>query len=461
MRADNDIGGSAGLRMKVGAMMALAVTMGAGSGCRSHVDLQRQYREMRPAMATGRWPVAAAQLETAKDTIYKEADRVMWWLNMGTVLHYAGDYKRSNELLVKAEEAMQELWTKSVSAEASKVLVSESLQSYPGEDFEKVLLYLYTSLNHLKLGKPGDALVEARRADEQLKKMLVQFDKEGEGGSIYRQDAFMLWLVGLLYEVEGSFNDAYLAYKAAYEGYSGEYAGKFGAGVSSFLGEDLLRTAALAGLKEDAARWQSQTGASGGSLEALKGGMAEVVLLHAAGEAPFKQQLDIDGTMPDGYVMRIAVPQFVASKHRTIAAEVSAGASRGRTELMQPVSAIALKNFEHRLPGIKARAIARAVVKYVATKGASAAANQVNGTVGALVGLLGNVASAASEAADLRAWTTLPAEIGVTRLWVPAGPQTLNISYLGPGFAPTGRREQVALDLKPGERRVLSVRTLE
>src|SRR5262249_20197257 len=162
-----------------------------------------QYREMRSNMINGDWKTAGSQLESSKEKVYGEVDRVMYWLNMGTVQHYANNFTVSQENLVKAESTMQELWTKSISAEASKVIVSESIQSYPGEDFEKVLIYLYTSLNNVKLNKIQDALVEARRADELLKKMQIHFEKEGEVGTIYKQDAFMLWLVGLFYEMQG------------------------------------------------------------------------------------------------------------------------------------------------------------------------------------------------------------------------------------------------------------------
>lgn len=442
-----------------GALVVVAlVALHGASGCRHHGDFKKQYQEMRPNMARGNWPVAAKQLEAARDKIYKEDDRVMFWLNMGTVLHYAGDFTGSQGYFVKAESAMQDLWTKSITGEASKFAVSETLSAYPGEDFEKVLLYLYTSLNNVRQGKTSDALVEARRADEFLKKMLVHYDKEGEVGTIYRQDAFVLWLVGLFYEVEGSWNDAYLAYRSAHEAYEKEYAGKFGAGVPSYLWEDLVRTAELAGLKEDAQRWRKK--GSGSSLQALANNMAEVILIHGSGEAPYKQELIVQSVLPDGYVLRVALPQFVEVKYRIAGAELRGGGQMARTELAEPVARIALKNFEHRLPAIQARAIARATVKYAATKGAEAIAGK-GSTAGMLAKLVGNVAAAVSEAADLRAWTTLPGEIGVTRVWVPAGAHTLEVTYLGSSGGPLGKAQPVEVELKPGERRIVSMRTLD
>jgi hypothetical protein len=363
---------------------------------------------------------------------------------------------------------MQDLWTKSITAEASKFVVNESMQDYPGEDFEKVLVYYYTALNNVEQKKIQDAVVEARRADELLKKMQIHFEKEGEVGTIYKQDAFMLWLVGLFYEIEGraTLNDAYLAYKAAFKAYREEYAGRFVAAVPKYLVEDLVRTAKSLGFGEDAERFARETGATGDSIEKLSAGQAEVILLHANGEAPFKEQFFIDGPMPDGYILRIALPKFVAVPSQVSYAEVHANGAAAHTELAEPITAIVLKNFEHRLPAIKLRAIARAAVKYIATKAAEKVAgggdNASSGRklAGALVGLAGNVAAAVSENADTRSWTTLPAGIGVARFWLPAGQHQIQITYHGSSGAQIGKVLSIPVELRPGERRIVSVRSL-
>ena len=117
------------------------------------------------------WISAVAK---AKDKVYGKKERVMFWLNMGTIQHYAGNADPSMANFIKAEKTMRDLWTTSISAEASKVIVGETFQSYAGEDFEQVLLYMYTSLNKAQQGNLQDALVEARRADEFLKRLKVQ-----------------------------------------------------------------------------------------------------------------------------------------------------------------------------------------------------------------------------------------------------------------------------------------------
>ncbi|MBK6685236.1 MAG: hypothetical protein IPG45_12270 [Deltaproteobacteria bacterium] len=445
------------------ALLALMVTTTTGTACRSHTELNRQYDTMRADMMAGNWAKAAASLESSKEKIYKEEDRVMYWLNLGTLLHYAGDYPRSAEHLIKAEEEMQNLWTTSISAEASKFLVNDAVQSYGGEDFEKILVYFYTALNKVRQNQIGDALVEARRADEFLKKMRVEFEKEGEGGTLYREDAFMLWMVGLFYEIEGSWADAYLAYKAAAEAYEQVYAQKFFTPAPAFIYEDAARTAQLAGQGGDVGRWK-QKGATGATLERAAAGDGEVVFIHGNGESPGKKERYVDGVMPDGYVMRIALPEFFERRPRITHVEVKAGNAVGRSELAEPVTSIALVNYTHRLPAITARAIARATAKYIAaavakkaTEGDGSDGNRA--LAGALVGLVANVATAASEAADLRSWSTLPANIGVTRIWLPPGAHTLQVGYMSGGSVV--KTEQIPVEIKAGERRIISVRSME
>lgn len=436
-----------------------AVSMG-GSACRSHEGFRKQYlSSLRPHMVKGDFDKAAQVTTESKDKLYEESDRIMYWLNLGTLQHYAGQYEASSSNLIKAEQAMQELWTTSISAEVTKYIASESVQDYPGEDFEKILVYYYTALNKLENGKLEDALVEARRADEFLRKIQVQYEKEDdEIGSLYKQDAFMLWLVGVLYEMEGSWSDAFLAYQAAQRAYEKEYLGKFGTVAPDFLREDLIRTAKLAGRTDALAK----LGKGGHTVKHAANGMAELIVLHASGEAPFKKQKFIEGQMPDGYVMRIAVPEFEATEHQIRSARISVAGKAAETSVVEPIGRIALDNYKHRLPAISARAVARAAIKYAATKAGEKAAEAAGGGIaGTVAKLLGNTASAASEQADLRGWTTLPAEITATRLWVPAGEHQIEVEYLSASGERLARADTIHATLEEGERRIVSLRSFQ
>lgn len=444
------------------ALLVFSTTVFAA--CRSHTGLIQHYNSLRPAMLSDRWAEAAQGMENAKNEVYVADDRVMFNLNLGTLYHYAGDYARSQQLLVQAEEEMRKLWTESISGEAVKMLVNEASGPYSGADYEQVLVYFYTALNNVEMGNPQDALIEARRADEWVKRNAIAFERKGAPGTLYKSDAFMLWLIGLFYEMEGSHNDAYLAYKASLASYQAGYRELFGLGAPAYLAEDIYRSGQLAGLGGALPK-----GATGQTLEHARAGMGEVILFHAAGEAPQKHEEYTQHTAPDGYVLSIALPKLVQQPFQLLQAEASVNNQVFRTMPAEPITTIAYKNYLHRQPTLLARAIARATVKYLATKAASAAAESASSNskdstgevVGSLVALIGNVASAASENADLRSWTTLPALINVTRFWLPPGQYTINVKFVHRSGMLSNTVKTFTVDLAQGQRKILSVRSVQ
>lgn len=446
------------------AWLCLLVSMSVA--CRSQRQLQAQYLSMRGEMLSGRWADAAIKLERSKGAAYQDVDRVMYWLNLGTLQHYAGEQESSTRSFVQAERTMRDLFTKSITQEVGRYLVNETLQDYPGEDYEKVLVYLYTALNGIEQGRWSDALVEVRRADELLKKVKVAREKEHEVGTLYGQDAFILWLVGLLYEIEGSYGDAYLAFRDAHRTYESVYAENFSVRAPEFLREDLIRSAELAGRLNQASEWRSRYGELPGK-KRLDDGGSEIVLICGLGEAPTKEEKTIHAPLPDGYIVRIALPEMVARPSRFRGAVLRVGERSARSELVEPITGIAMTNHAHRLPAITARAVARAALKYAGTQlaGQTARAAASGGGGGDngrlfqdLTKVVGNIFAFATEHADLRSWTTLPGEFHVARIWVPPGTHTVQVAVLDARGALRLLDRRWTVHLEPGQRRLLSVR---
>lgn len=442
------------------ASLGLAAAAATTSACASQNAIVRQYQQMRPELLRGDFSGAAAELAASKGEAYKVRDRVPYLLNLGTLQHYAGEYEASMDSLIEAEGEMRVLWTKSISGEVSRFVVNETSVAYAGADFERILVYLYTALNRVAQGRIQDALVEARRADEELQRMKIAYEGEEGLGTVYTQDAFMLWLVGLFYEIEGSYEDARLAYEASVQAYREVY-GRFGTGAPSYLTEDLRRAAWLAG-RELGPRPKGETD----SAQAWGEGWAELILIHGNGEAPQKVEESLTVPTLDGYLVRVALPRFVIRAPRVRGLRVEASGLSARGFEAEPVSRIAEAQFEAQRPAIVARAVARAAIKYAATKTAERAvgggrdASSERQVAGALVGLLANIAFAANESADLRAWTTLPSEFLVARLWLPPGRHELTIDFLGSGGSVARPGQRVEVELQSRERRILSVRSI-
>ena len=110
----------------------------------------------------------------------------------------------------------------------------------------------------------------------------------------------------------------------------------------------------------------------------------------------------------------------------------------------RPVADLALRarqDFDRREPLILAKSLARALLKYVATR-------QVEKEAGTWAGVLANLAGVATEKADTRSWLLLPGKISAARIGVPAGRHTLFLTAVDE----QGRRlEETALEVEVRE----------
>ena len=102
------------------------------------------------------------------------------------------------------------------------------------------------ALNYAMLQQWNEALVEGRRIDHRLN---VLHDQQEETEK-YQEDPFARYLVGLLYEMAGDLNNAYVGYRKAEQVYEDSLAWSRVA-LPDILKADLIRTAERLGLKEE------------------------------------------------------------------------------------------------------------------------------------------------------------------------------------------------------------------
>src|SRR5262249_1954933 len=106
-----------------------------------------------------------------------QIDHLLALMEDGMVLHSAGKYEESIAVLAEADKLSQQLDVVSISEEAKVLLTNEREKAYRGEDFEKLMISALQALNYAELGKDEDALVEVRRVNERLRKMIVEEKK--------------------------------------------------------------------------------------------------------------------------------------------------------------------------------------------------------------------------------------------------------------------------------------------
>ena len=146
---------------------------------------------------------------------YGKRNLVLYDFDRALTLHLAGRYKESNGFLERAENRIDELYTKSITSEISAMFTNDNRLPYEGEDFEKVMVNILGALNYVYLGEWDEALVEGRKVDLKLNLINDRYEKK----NIYKEDAFARYLSGILFESQGELNDAFIAYRKAFEAY--------------------------------------------------------------------------------------------------------------------------------------------------------------------------------------------------------------------------------------------------
>ncbi len=398
------------------------------ASCAMRSDL---YRDIEQNLAIGNYAVAASALQ-ANEEEFGEKSSVLFNLEMGLLTHYGAQYDESNRMFLAAERKMEELYTTSISTEAAALLVNDNLLPYEGEDFEKVFVNLFLALNFAQMGNVEEALVEARKVDLKLK----EYSKEYEDKNTYKQDAFIRYVMGALYEAAGEVNDAFISYQKAYEGYN-EYASAYGTPCPTFLKTDLVRTAGLLGFDDERQRFEELFGIEYATPKRTEGAL--LLIIHS-GRGPIKEQNKINVSIADNdgvvHTFTVALPKFVPRDRRHVqyAASVQSGGQSMRidAEIAEDVTAIAKKSLEDRLGLLYLKAGGRAVLKFLASEKAKSEWKKEGDELGNLAkSLLIDVAVIASEQADTRSWRSLPARMLIIRAQLPAGTHQLQLSAEG------------------------------
>jgi len=442
-----------GLRLLSGAVLALLLT-----GCATYSD---SFSPIRRDLAAQNYDGAIERLDKQADD---QTNHVLYLLNKGMVLRMKHDYSGSNQHLEAAKNEMERLFTASVSEHALSFLLNDATVSYGGEDYEQVLVHLFMALNYLELGQIGEARVEALQVDEKLR----QLGAKVSTGS-YTQDAFTLYLTGMIYEDLGERSDAMISYRDAYNAYK-EQQTRFGTPLPDMLKLDLLRMATRQGLKNEARRYSKEFGIAlvPPSSDAPPSG--ELVFILNNGLAPIKRErignfaAPPDSSAAPGYsvspgvFVTIALPYYESQPSRVTQVRISAGDSQATSELMENIDAIARASLASHMAAITARSIARAAAKVKIQQAVDRAGNGDNRNAGAaLLGSLAvRVASIATERADTRSWLTLPANILIARLPLPPGEYTVKVELLDAGGQTLYTREYPGVVINDARKTYLS-----
>ncbi|ODN42704.1 COG3014 family protein [Piscirickettsia litoralis] len=407
----------------------------------------------------------AAEKYLLPDTTSK--DGLLYLLELGRTQQLAGQYEKSLKTYQKAIGMIDKNHQKPIvqlshiGVTGASFLTNDNAIPFTSSSYEEVMAHQYQALNYFALGNLSGALVEVRRADEVQRKALErnqkeldeakkvaakqnydesqvwskkQFDSFNAVAAKVRSsflNAYTFYFSGLLYELSGSLNDAYIDYKKALKLEPN----------NPYLQEDVLRLAKLLNMDNDLSYYRKYLKRKVITPAANQG---TLVVLFESGFVPAKQQFKLP--LPTGAgVIAIAIPYYSTPWQNPVPLRITGGNNHviGKTSMLVSVQALAAKALQEKMPWIIAREVARSIAKAAITY----KLQKEGDGLAAFMSSLYNVVSAQ---ADLRSWLTLPRQAQVLQKIMRKGHQELTLNY-------QGLTKKASVDIKPGQMTVLWV----
>ncbi|MDR1414345.1 MAG: hypothetical protein LBI96_00910 [Odoribacteraceae bacterium] len=386
---------------------------------------------------------ANRQLAKSKSQARKK-NEILYHMNAGYVKFMLGDSPGSNAALEKAE-ILAENQRRGIASAAAALVTNPEARPYQPEDIELIMINFYKSMNYLKENDREGALVEARKINLKLEQLN---DKYPDHAKRYQRDAFAHLLMGLIYDASGDDNNAFIAYRNAYDIYNSDYAAMFGILPPEQLKKDLLRSAHRNGFTAELAAYERAFGFTYTPAPPA----ADLVVLWLNGLGPVKEQavfrfvattrggivtfsdeeqglvfpfpLGAGTNIANASILSVAFPRYASRPPRYLRAILTTNSVDQPLELVENINDIAIKTLHDRM----LREFANTLLRLAVKKGIEHAARQQNEWLGLIAGIV----NSATEMADTRNWQTLPHSISYTRVPVAAGENNIMLRCLSP-----------------------------
>ncbi|SES64142.1 hypothetical protein [Thalassotalea agarivorans] len=336
--------------------------------------------------------------ETAVEKIakidYNDRDTAQHYLNLGYLQLVTGDFDSAISSLTRAKVTMRNLQAMSVSENLSAVTVNETLRAYTGWPTDRVMTHGLLAIAYIMKSDVDGARVEMLQADTLMQQLAESNNELG-------QLAFIRYLAGLVYELNGETDNALISYRKSYE--IVEQRSQF---VPHALQVALLRMSQQVGLKNEYDQYRAAFDVEAVNQSEMQGVAHHVIyfdgVVSQLKETRTMVWYDIDGTY-----LNVALPRFGRDNYSPRNATVETQSNLLRTEMIEDLERRARNDFDDELPRITATAVARAATKYAAVKSAH--------DQDPMLGAFANILTLASEVADLRQWNTMPSSAQVAR----------------------------------------------
>ena len=431
--------------------------------CRTFYERQIEFQEL---VRDGELSKAEKSLAKNKG-MQREKNRLLLLFNQGFLAHLQQNFEASNRYLNDADLFIEDQ-RKNYFKEALALISNPETKPYRAEDFEAVLIHYYKALNYMALKNYESAIVECRRVNLRLQQLN---DKYSKRKNRYSNDAFAHIMMGLTYEAQNDYNNAFIAYRNSYNLFQKDSTGVyFGVTVPPQLKKDILRTARLTGFNDEVAYYEKQFGMKD---EVQPSPYGELVFFWNNGLGPVKGEWSINFNIVRGqggqvlfvneelgisfpyYVddpdqesditdlsfLRVAFPKYLERKTIFNQAKVLSNGQNYPLQLAEDINTIAFETLEDRFLREMGTSLLRLAIK----RASEEAIRDQSETAGAIASL----ANAITEKADTRNWQTLPNTISYARIPLQPGKNKVTLVTSGSNGATASR--DFEFEVKEGE----------
>ncbi|MBL7835722.1 MAG: hypothetical protein JNK18_17325 [Cyclobacteriaceae bacterium] len=415
------------------------------SACASFYEASTSFNEQ---FENGNIDQALTELKSDKQ--YQKSNvQFLYYLNLGLLRSMKGDYVKSNKAFERAY-LFGEDYKVNYLAEAASYLTNPTITVYRGEDHEHLMPLYYKALNFLKMNQYEEALVECRRLNIRLQQLSDKYKNPKK----YQRDAFIHNLMGIIYQANGDWNNAFIAYRNALEIYDEDYTTMFNLSAPDQLKKDLLISAWHMGFTEEYNTFRDKFGWSDfnpakqpdadlvffwhnglGPVKsewsinfAITGGPENLFVLENEGQTmsfPFQvYDKDERSSLSDLRMFRVAFPKYVERPLYFNRGEITTAGQTYPLQVAEDINQIAFKSLQDRMALEFSKTLIRAALK----KAAEESLRKESKGWGAVLGAV----NAFTEKADTRNWQTLPHSIAYTRVPLQEGTNETSLTLTTP-----------------------------
>jgi len=409
------------------------------TGCASIRTNYEFYGPILSDVQAGNFNEAAEKIKLAEiNNEYADKDRVMLHLDKGIIFHYQDNYEESNKEFEAAEDAIEELYTKSISKGVFSFLLNDNSLAYDGEVYEDLYINIFKALNYLHLNDFDGAYVETRRITNKLKELDVKLnqqinqlnssdDSKFEISSVnldYYNNVLANYLSFLIFRAEGEFDNSRISLEQlneAWDTYPGVYnfnkpKAVLDSNISSSVVLNVISFTGAGPVKEPV----------GARITTFD----DYIII--SDPTSFHIQPIIIPGIKYGWNFKFEFPQLLTYSSAISRISVFAnGKELGDLGLLENMNNVATKTFEADKSIIYFKTLTRALLKGIGTSalGRTIKKETKGGILGDILTGIANAAVDATENADLRSWRTMPGYCYVGEFDIEEGTYNIDIKF--------------------------------